>query len=163
LKYFSKNSLNKFTQFSFSAHICWINIIVCIFRSYLHQAPAVYRKIPVYRDWTQIPIPGFLKIKYRYFSGFLYSMCVLKLPAREDAKSHWLHLFGFFLHCAFSCVSSNGLPERMQSHIGYICLTFPHCACSCVSSNCLPERMQSHIGCICFTSGQLAYAIVETL
>ena len=127
------------------------------------QAPAVYRKIPVYRDWTQIPIPGFLKIKYRYFSGFLYSMCVLKLPAREDAKSHWLHLFGFFLHCAFSCVSSNGLPERMQSHIGYICLTFPHCACSCVSSNCLPERMQSHIGCICFTSGQLAYAIVETL
>ena len=37
------------------------------------QAPAVYRKIPVYRDWTQIPIPGFLKIKYRYFSGFWYS------------------------------------------------------------------------------------------
>ena len=34
------------------------------------QAPAVYRKIPVYRDWTQIPIPGFLKIEYRYFSGF---------------------------------------------------------------------------------------------
>ena len=34
------------------------------------QAPAVYRKIPVYRDWTQIPIPGFLKIKYKYFSGF---------------------------------------------------------------------------------------------
>ena len=26
------------------------------------QAPAVYRKIPVYRDWTQIPIPGFLKL-----------------------------------------------------------------------------------------------------
>ena len=37
------------------------------------QAPAVYRKIPVYRDLTQIPIPGFLKIKYRYFSVFLYS------------------------------------------------------------------------------------------
>ena len=31
------------------------------------------RYFPVYRDWTQIPIPGFLKIKYRYFSGFLYS------------------------------------------------------------------------------------------
>ena len=59
------------------------------------QAPAVYRKIPVYRDWTQIPIPGFLKIKYRYFSGFWYSMSVLKLHAREDAKSHWLHLFDF--------------------------------------------------------------------
>ena len=37
------------------------------------QAPAVYRKIPVYRDLTQIPIPGFLKLKYRYFSVFLYS------------------------------------------------------------------------------------------
>ena len=33
----------------------------------------VYRKIPVYRDLTQIPIPGFLKIKYRDFSVFLYS------------------------------------------------------------------------------------------
>ena len=37
------------------------------------QAPAVYRKIPVYRDLTQIPIPGFMKIKYRYFSVLLYS------------------------------------------------------------------------------------------
>ena len=37
------------------------------------QAPAVYRKIPVYQDLTQIWIPGFLKIKYRYFSVFLYS------------------------------------------------------------------------------------------
>ena len=64
-----------------------------------HQAPAVYRKVPLYRDWTQIPIPGFLKIKYRYFSGFFYSMCVLKFPAREGAKSHWLHLFGFSPQC----------------------------------------------------------------
>ena len=55
------------------------------------QAPAVYRKILVCRDWTQILITGFLKIKY---------------------------------------------------HIGCICLTFLHCAFSCVSSNCLPERMQ---------------------
>ena len=68
------------------------------------QAPAVYRKIPVYRDWTQIPIPGFLKIKYRYFSGFWYSMCVLKLHAREDAKSHWLHLFDFSPLCILMCL-----------------------------------------------------------
>ena len=33
----------------------------------LEQAPAVYR------DLTQIPIPVFLKRKYRYFSVFLYS------------------------------------------------------------------------------------------
>ena len=44
------------------------------------QAPAVYWKILVYRDWTQIPITGFLKI--------FDFMCVLKLLAREEAKSH---------------------------------------------------------------------------
>ena len=35
-----------------------------------------------------------------------------------------------FLHCAFSNVSSNGLLERMHSHIGCICLFFPRCAFS---------------------------------
>ena len=34
--------------------------------SEIDQAPAVYR--------DQIPIPGFLKIKYRDFSGFRYSI-----------------------------------------------------------------------------------------
>ena len=80
------------------------------------QAPAVYRKIPVYRDWTQIPIPGFLKIKYRYFSGFWYSMCVLKLPAREDAKSHWLHLFDFSPLCVFMCFFKLTAWEDAKSH-----------------------------------------------
>ena len=31
-----------------------------------------------------------------------------------------------FLHCALSNVSSNCLPEKMQSHIGCICLAFLH-------------------------------------
>ena len=31
-----------------------------------------------------------------------------------------------FLHCVFSD-SSNHLPERMDIHIGFICLTFLHC------------------------------------
>ena len=92
------------------------------------QAPAVYWKILVYRDWTQIPITGFLKIKYH-----IGCICLT------------------FLHCAFSCVSSNCLPERKQSHISCICSTFLQCVLSCVSSNGLPLRMQSHIGCICFT------------
>ena len=34
------------------------------------QAPAGSRDIPGSRDWTEIPIPGFLKIKSRDFSGF---------------------------------------------------------------------------------------------
>ena len=34
--------------------------------------------------------------------------------------SHWLHLFDFSTHCAFSSVSSNCLPLKMQSHSGCI-------------------------------------------
>ena len=56
-----------------------------------------------------------------------------------------------FLHCAFSNVSSNFLPENRQSCIGCICWTFLHCAFSNVPSNCLHQRMHSHIGCICLT------------
>ena len=54
----------------------------------------------------------------------VFFKCVLKMSAREEAKSHWLHLLTF-LHCAFSNESSNYLPEKRQSHIGCICLTFP--------------------------------------
>ena len=46
-------------------------------------------------------------------------------------------------------VSSNGLPKRMHSRIGCICLAFLHCVSSNVSSNGLHERMHSRIGCIC--------------
>ena len=51
-----------------------------------------------------------------------------------------------FLHCVFSNVSSNPLPDRMQSHIG---------ALSGVSSNDLPERMRSLTGCICLVFSPL--------
>ena len=44
-------------------------------------------------------------------------------------------------HCAFSHASSNRLPERMQSHIGYIYLTFLHCAFSNASSNGFPKQI----------------------
>ena len=87
--------------------------------------------------------------------------------------------FFIILYCAFSNVSSNRLPKKMQSYTACICWNFPHCVfayvpssclpgkrqihicCICsslihcafshVSLNCLPERMQSHIGCICST------------
>ena len=55
----------------------------------------------------------------------------------------------FFLQCAFSNASSSGLPQRMYSYTGYICLAFLHCAFSNVSSNCLPETVQSRTFCIC--------------
>ena len=50
---------------------------------------------------------------------------------------------------AFLSVSSVGLLELMQSHIGYIDLAFLHCGSSNVSSKCLPERLQRRTGCIC--------------
>ena len=52
----------------------YLHIFITIKTSSTHsQAPAVYRKIPVYRDLTRIPIPVFLKNKYRYFSVCMYS------------------------------------------------------------------------------------------
>ena len=50
-----------------------------------------------------------------------------------------------FLHCGFS----NGLPERMHSHIGCICLVFLHCESLNVSSVHLYQRIHFHSGCTC--------------
>ena len=76
------------------------------------------------------------------FSPLCISKCLLKLAAIEDEKSHWLNFFTF-LHCAFLNVSSNCLPERMKSHIGCICLTFLRCVFLNVSSNDLSEKRRS--------------------
>ena len=73
------------------------------------------------------------------FSPLCISKCLLKLAAIEDEKSHWLHFFTF-LHCAFLNVSSNCLPERMKSHIGCICLTFLRYVFLNASSNDLSEK-----------------------
>ena len=66
---------------------------------------------------------------------------------------HMSQCIGFicwtFLHCVFSNVSSNVVPEKRHSHIVCIGLTFLHCEFSYVSSNCLPQKRHSHIGCIC--------------
>ena len=73
------------------------------------------------------------------FSPLCVFKCVLKLPVRNDANSHWLHLFHFFL-CEFSNVSSNGLPEKMHSHIGHIYLIFSTvCFLMCIQNVC-PRR-----------------------
>ena len=66
-----------------------------------------------------------------------------------------------FLHCVFSNVSSNRLPGQRQNHIGCICLIFLHCAFSNVSSNCLPEQKQTHIGYICLTFRRCAFSNVS--
>ena len=55
-----------------------------------------------------------------------------------------------FLHCAFLNVSSNGLPERMQSHTGCICLSFHDCAFSNISLKNLTPSKRIHTGSIFF-------------
>ena len=69
----------------------------------------------------------------------------------EMMHSHIGYIYLVFLHCVFSYVYSNNLDQSMHSHTGSICLTFLHCAFSNVSSDHLPRRMYSHIGCICLT------------
>ena len=69
---------------------------------------------------------------------------------RLPEKMH-SHIGCIFLHCVFSNVFSKRLHERMQSHTDCICLTSPHCALSNVSSSRLYERMHNHTGCICWT------------
>ena len=49
-----------------------------------------------------------------------------------------------FLHCEFSNVSSNCLPERMQSPIDCICMTFLHKIVFCVFSALGSERVSLH-------------------
>ena len=61
------------------------------------------------------------------FSTLCLFKYVLKTFAREDTKSHCLHLFDF----AFWNMSSNCI----HSHIGRICLTFLFCMFSNVSYN----------------------------
>ena len=75
----------------------------------------------------------------------------------DIAVEQCVRLLDFALLCVLD-VSSKCPVERMQSHIGCICLTFLHCVFSNVSSNCPPERMHSRIGCMCTdVSPQVTY------
>ena len=55
-------------------------------------------KIGSHRGW-KITLAEFF-----YFSPLCVFKCLLKLPAWEDEKSHWLHLFDFSPLCVFKCV-----------------------------------------------------------
>ena len=84
-------------------------------------------------------------------------ICVLNLSAREYVKSHWLHLFDFSPLCVFKC-----LYDKMNSYIDCICLTFLHCAFSNESSTCLYEKMHSYTACICLAFLHCAFSDVSS-
>ena len=92
-------------------------------------------------------------VAFVWFFPLCVFWCVLKLPARTSHIGSIFLIFlqcvfkGLFefLNCAFSDVTSNCLPEQIESCIGCICLTFLHCALSNVSSKSLDLKRQSHI------------------
>ena len=97
----------------------------------------------------QIACPNKFKFRSVALVWLFYTVRLQMFPQRafrsEKAKSHWLH----FLHCAISYVSSNCLPEQMQSHNGCIFFTFLYCSLSNVSSKSLDLNRQSDLAGIC--------------
>ena len=66
----------------------------------------------------------------------LFNVCFqmsLHINAREDSKSHWLHLFDFSPLYLFKCVLNVLGLEETYTCIGCISLAFPHCAFSSAS------------------------------
>ena len=82
------------------------------------------------------------------FVWLFSTVCFEMSPQMACLRRYKVALIAFvftFHHCELSYVSSNCMPERMQSHTGCTCLPFLHCAFSNVSSNYLPERLQSQM------------------
>ena len=50
------------------------------------------------------------------FSPLCVFTCVLKSPAWQDAKSHWLHLFDLSQLCIFKCLLESPACEDTKSH-----------------------------------------------
>ena len=76
---------------------------------------------------------------------------VKKVTKSQNDKSYTLYILFTFQHCVFSNVSSNCLPERMQTHTGNICLPFLHCVFSNGLSKHVHKQIHNHTGCICLT------------
>ena len=55
----------------------------------------------------------------------------LKLAAREDAKSHWLHLFDFSPLCVFKCLLKLLGSEQTYSHWLHFLVFSPLCVYKC--------------------------------
>ena len=152
----------------------WRNKLVLISKYVCPNCQMYLSKLQKDRTTTQYllsPNQGGQKYLGCLLFRHMFSNCITFLNSHLDIRplEHMIWLYSkdstfsmcrfslTFLYCAFSNVSSKPLHNRIQSHIGCICLTFLHCAFSNVSSNCLPDRMHSHIGCICLTL-QLHYS-----
>ena len=70
--------------------------------------------------------------------------CVLKLPAQEDAKSHWLHLFDFSLLCLFKCFLKALAQQDAKSHSLHLFDFSLLCIFKCLLKSPVLEETYSH-------------------
>ena len=77
-----------------------------------------------------------------------FKLCViksiLKLLAREDAKSHWLHLFDFSPLCVFTCVLKSPAWQDAKSHWLHLFDLSQLCAFKCLLKSPTWEDAKSH-------------------
>ena len=81
-----------------------------------------------------------------------FQECIFELSSNflpEEMQSYIDCNCVIFVQSVFSNVTSNHLPELMHNHIGYIRTIFLQHWFSFVSSNHQPELIHSHIDCIC--------------
>ena len=69
---------------------------------------------------------------------------VLKLSPREEAKSHWLHLFNFFPLCIFKCYLKALFQEDVKTHCLHFNVFSPFCFIKCVLKSPAKEDASSH-------------------
>ena len=94
------------------------NHIGCIFRTFLH---CVFSNVSSKRlpEKQQLTIREEAQSHWLHlfvFSPLCVFKCVLKTLAEEDAKSHWLHLFDFSPVCIFKCVLKMSALGDAKSH-----------------------------------------------
>ena len=78
----------------------------------------------------------------------------------EKRQSHTVCIYLTSLRCVLLNVSSDGLLERKRSCTGCICLTLLHCVISYETSKNLDHSSQTHTGCICSTFLQCVFSNV---
>ena len=95
------------------------------------------------------------------FSSLCVFKCVLKELGSAQANSHWLHFFTY-IHCAFSNMSSNCLPENRHIHIWMHSFGFFQRVFLNGCSQHLHKKMRCRNDCICFTFLHCAFSNVSS-
>ena len=97
---------------------------------------------------TNLVLGEALKKKILFFYNG-YKQPLTPPPSFYTSSYQFQSSFGRF-SVVFWPVSLYCLLDKIQNHIGNICMIFLHCAFLNVSSNCLLDKIQNQIGCTCY-------------